>query len=265
MVKFEPEMLQETRMLENLPLIQAASSSTALHDALSTSRDHTRRSSVERNPGRQAASTPFPVSQRLLLLMEHSLDFVELLGAEGIIEGVSAAIKPLGGYDPQDLIGSKYQDLIHPDDRARAANAFSRVLRGDAAETVTVRYHRKDGAWRTVQASTRNFLKDPAVRAVVVLTRDVTDQFNDSVQCRFGETLEAVDRGEERGKNLPRRGTTRQCAEYPCWLANAHGTFEANPDRLFAHGLGQYLDWAGAGGHRPPPRIDDRIAGSDHR
>ena len=122
--------------------------------------------------------TPVAVPQRLLLLMEHSLDFVELLGAEGVIEGVSAAIKPLGGYDPQDLIGCKYEDIIHPDDRARAATAFMRVLRGDRAETVTLRYHRKDGSWRTVQASARNFLKDPAVGAVIVLTRDVTDQFN---------------------------------------------------------------------------------------
>jgi PAS domain S-box-containing protein len=110
--------------------------------------------------------------------MEHSLDFVELLGAEGIIEGVSAAIKPLGGYDPKDLIGCKHQDIVHPEDRIRAADALSRVLRGDGAETVTVRYHRKDGSWRIVQASARNFLKDPAVRAVVVLTRDVTNQFS---------------------------------------------------------------------------------------
>jgi len=110
--------------------------------------------------------------------MEHSLDFVELLGAEGVIEGVSAAIKPLGGYDPQDLIGCKYQEIIHPDDRVRAANAFSRVLRGDRAENVTLRYHCKDGSWRTVQASARNFLRDPAVRAIIVLTRDKTDQVN---------------------------------------------------------------------------------------
>jgi two-component system sensor histidine kinase UhpB len=177
MVKFDSEVLQEWRMAENIPLIEAASSSSAVHDALLKSRDQPARS-VERNRVDQAANTPFPVSQRLLLLMEHGLDFVELLGAEGVIEGVSAAIKQLGGYDPKDLIGSKYQDLIHPDDRVRAANAFSRVLHGDTAETVTVRYHRKDGAWRTVQASTRNFLKDPTVRAVVVLTRDVTDQFN---------------------------------------------------------------------------------------
>jgi two-component system sensor histidine kinase UhpB len=165
-------------MADDVPLIQADSASSwAVCDGLSKSQDE-QRPGVEGKPGFPGVIAPLPVPQRLLLLMEHSLDFVELLGAEGVIEGVSAAIKPLGGYDPQELIGCKYQDIIHPDDRVRAAKAFSRVLRGDRAETVTLRYHRKDGSWRTVQASTRNFLKDPAVRAVVVLTRDVTDQFN---------------------------------------------------------------------------------------
>jgi len=119
-----------------------------------------------------------PIPRRLLLLMDHSLDFVELLGVGGVIEGVSAAIKPLGGYDPRDLIGCHYQDIIHPDDCARAAKAFARVLHGDRAETITLRYRHKDGTWRTVQASTRNFLDDPAVRAIVVLTRDVTEQID---------------------------------------------------------------------------------------
>ena len=164
-------------MADNVPLIQAGSvSSPAAHDGLSRSRDK-QHPSIEPKQGARGVITPLPMPQRLLLLMEHSLDFVELLGAEGVIEGVSGAITPLGGYDPQDLIGCKYQDIIHPDDRVRATNAFLRVLRGDRAEAVTLRYHRKDGSWRTVQASARNFLKDPAVRAIVVLTRDVTDLF----------------------------------------------------------------------------------------
>jgi two-component system sensor histidine kinase UhpB len=165
-------------MAENDPLIQAGSAGpSAVRDGSGKSRDQ-QRPSIERKPQLPERITPLAVPQRLLLLMEHSLDVVELLGAEGVIQGVSTAIKPLGGYDPQDLIGSKYQDIIHPEDRVRAASAFSRVLHGDRAETVTLRYRRKDGSWRTVQASARNFLKDPAVSAVVVLTRDVTDQFN---------------------------------------------------------------------------------------
>jgi PAS domain S-box-containing protein len=114
--------------------------------------------------------------KRLLILMDHSLDFVELLGRGGTIEGVSAAIKTLGGYDPQDLVGRHYQDIIHPDDCARTASAFARALNGEAVGIVTFRYLRKDGSWRTVEATARNFLADPAVHAVVVLTRDLTDQ-----------------------------------------------------------------------------------------
>jgi two-component system sensor histidine kinase UhpB len=115
-------------------------------------------------------------SQRFLLLMDHSLDFIELLGAEGTIEAISAAIKPLGGYDPSDLIGRPYRDIIHPDDCARASKAFAGVLGGQRPGPVTLRYRRKDGSWRTVQVSARNFLDDPAVRAIVILTRDLTDQ-----------------------------------------------------------------------------------------
>jgi PAS domain S-box-containing protein len=117
-------------------------------------------------------------AHRLLLLMDHSLDFVELLGGGGIIKGVSAAIKSLGGYEPDELVGTRYQDLIHPDDCARAVAAFNHVLTGKGSAPITLRYHRRDGSWRTVMASARNFLADPAVHAIVVLTRDVTEQLD---------------------------------------------------------------------------------------
>ena len=115
---------------------------------------------------------------RLILLMDHSLDFIELLGREGVIDGVSSAITLLAGYDPKDLIGRHYGELIHPDDHQLVASAFARVLARGHAGPLTLRYRRKDGAWRTIQASARNYLADSAARAIVVLTRDVTDQLN---------------------------------------------------------------------------------------
>ena len=121
-------------------------------------------------------TTSLSPAQRLLQLMEHNLDFVEILGANGVVQGVSAAIKPLGGYDPRDLVGRQYQDIVHPEDRARAEEAFARALHGTLPETVKLRYRAKGGSWRTILASTQSFLRDPAVHAVVVLTRDVTEQ-----------------------------------------------------------------------------------------
>lgn len=114
--------------------------------------------------------------RRLLLLMDHSLDLVELLGDRGVIEGVSSAITALAGYEPADLIGRHYRELIHPDDCVAAEQAFARVLNDGHSGPVTLRYRRKDGAWRTIRAVARNCLADPAARAVVVLTRDITDQ-----------------------------------------------------------------------------------------
>jgi PAS domain S-box-containing protein len=112
----------------------------------------------------------------LLWLMDHSLDLIAIVGANGLVEGVSASIKPLGGYDPQELVGRQYQSIIHPNDRVRAAKAFARALEGTPPEPVKLRYSRKDGSWRTILASAQNLLEDPAVRGIVILTRDITEQ-----------------------------------------------------------------------------------------
>jgi PAS domain S-box-containing protein len=114
--------------------------------------------------------------RRLLFPMDHSLDFVELLGDGGVIHGVSAAITSLAGYEPTDLIGHHYKDVIHPDDCAAAATAFAQVLEQGHAGPVTLRYHRKDGEWRTIQATARNCLTEPAAQAIIVLTRYITHQ-----------------------------------------------------------------------------------------
>jgi PAS domain S-box-containing protein len=116
--------------------------------------------------------------RRVLLIMDHSLDFVELLGAEGVIKGVSGAIRSLAGYEPDELKGYHYQDLLHPEDCGRAATYFARVLHGERPEPILLRYRRKDATWRNLRVSARNFLDDPGVRAIVVLTRDETEQIH---------------------------------------------------------------------------------------
>jgi len=123
---------------------------------------------------------------RLLLLMDHSPDFVELIGREGVIQGISSAVTSLAGYAPEEVAGLRYTDLIHPDDRELAATAFARLLDEGRAGPVRLRYRQKDGAWRTIQATARNLLDDPAARALVVLTHDMTDQLR--AEARLSET-----------------------------------------------------------------------------
>jgi two-component system sensor histidine kinase UhpB len=113
---------------------------------------------------------------RLLLLMDHSLDFIQCLGSNGVILGISSAITSLAGYEPQELVGRPYENLIHPDDCALAAKAFAEVMACGHAGPITLRYRSKAGDWRTIEARARDYRADPAARAIVVATRDVTDQ-----------------------------------------------------------------------------------------
>ena len=119
---------------------------------------------------------PSSLPQRFLQLMDHNLDFIELIDANGVVQGLSAAIKPLSGYEARELVGRPYQDIVHPEDRGRAEEAFARALHGTRPETVRLRYVGKGGSSRTILASAQSFLGDPAVHAVVVSTRDVTEQ-----------------------------------------------------------------------------------------
>jgi len=115
-------------------------------------------------------------SHRLLLLMDHSLDIVELIGRDGAIEDISSAITGLAGYSPDELIGRHYQELIHPEDREAAEAAFAEVMKRGRAGPLTLRYRAKDGSWRTIQVAAHNYLKEPSVGAVLVITRDMTDE-----------------------------------------------------------------------------------------
>jgi PAS domain S-box-containing protein len=147
------------------------------------------------------APPPFPALRPRLL--DCGLDFVAIVAANGLVQSVSAAIKPLGGYDPQDLVGRQYQSIIHSDDRARAAKLLARALQGTPSEPVTLRYRRKDGSWRTILASAQNLLEDPAIRGLAILTRDVTEQcaaesLLAQANSRVVELTEELSKAEER-------------------------------------------------------------------
>ena len=76
----------------------------------------------------ETGNAPADSACRLLVLMDHSLDFIELVSRRGVIEGVSGAIASLAGYEPKEIIGQHFHDLIHHADRAAADGAIAAVV-----------------------------------------------------------------------------------------------------------------------------------------
>ena len=91
--------------------------------------------------------------ERFRLLTHNASDVIATYLADGTFTFLSPAVTRLIGRSPEDLVGTKTYGLIHPDDRARVAEAFSALVTGHAhSGRVEYRGLRADGSWVWVEA-----------------------------------------------------------------------------------------------------------------
>jgi PAS domain S-box-containing protein len=79
-------------------------------------------------------------------ILDHSLDVICTFDAEGRFLQVSRACNALWGLAPEDLIGRRYFDMVHPDDLEKSFAAASSIMSGKAAAHFENRYLRPDGS-----------------------------------------------------------------------------------------------------------------------
>ena len=134
---------------------------------------------------------------RFRAIIEQSFDAVDLIAPDGTILYSSPAGIRLLGYPQDEDAGRNGFELMHPDDVGRVRAEFERLLAtpGGSADSVHRARHR-DGHYLWLEARATNLLHDPAVRAVVVNFRDVTDRVSveDRVrasEARYRELFEA--------------------------------------------------------------------------
>ena len=112
-------------------------------------------------------------------LSENNFDIVTLFDNDGRIAYISPSVRPILGYTPAELSGKNAFDFVHPDDLAENRLSFEEMLAGPGtAIRIEYRIRHKDGAWRHMEAVSRNLLHDPAVGAIVVCSHDVTSRKN---------------------------------------------------------------------------------------
>src|ERR671916_111923 len=115
--------------------------------------------------------------ERFRSLVEHTSDIITILEPDGTIRYVSPAVERVTGYKPEEQIGATAFGSVHPDDREQASNTFAEVLKGPGLHpSLEFRVPHKNGSWRYLEHVVNNLLDDPAVRGVVITSRDVTER-----------------------------------------------------------------------------------------
>src|SRR5690349_12723415 len=126
---------------------------------------------------RQAAEALQASEQRFRQLVEHSSDVITLLGRDGTVLYASQSSQPVLGYTATENLGRNVFELVHPDDRGPALELFAELMQRPGHHVKTeLRALHKDGTWRRLEAIGVNRLDDPAIGAVVVTYRDITER-----------------------------------------------------------------------------------------
>src|SRR5918995_147287 len=156
--------------------------------------------------------------ERFRSLVQNTSDIITILEADGTVRYVSPAVERVTGYKPEGQIGTKAFASVHPDDRERALSIFAEVLkRGGLHPPVEFRVLHKDGSWRYLEHIVNNLLDDPAVRGVVVNSRDVTERRTLEEQLRHQALHDPL-------SGLPNRALFMDRLEHALTRANRRGS-----------------------------------------
>lgn len=121
-------------------------------------------------------------------LVEHTSDIITLIGEDGTIKYESPSVKRLLGWDPEEMIGRLAWEFVHPDDLDAVVELFERALGTPGLERAALlRFLRRDGSWRYLEAVGRNQLHDPELSAIIVNSRDVTERVEAEAARRESE------------------------------------------------------------------------------
>lgn len=114
--------------------------------------------------------------ERFRSLVLNGSDVITLLDASGTVQYASPAFETITGRTTDSILDTDIFELLHPDDLPAIRRAFETLRRQSKISIAPFRYQTASGGWVWLESIGMNLLENPAVRAIVVNSRDVTEK-----------------------------------------------------------------------------------------
>ena len=111
--------------------------------------------------------------EELQKIMDTSLDIICTIDEEGYFLSINKACKQIWGYEPKDIIGTRYLELVYDEDIKLTENSAESVLSGKKVVNFENRYLHKNGAIVPMLWSSNWDKKD---RVYYCIARDNTEK-----------------------------------------------------------------------------------------
>jgi PAS domain S-box-containing protein len=111
------------------------------------------------------------VTSRVTAFFDVAHDAICVANNKGKFVSVNPAFEHVLGYSADQIEGSGFMDLIHPEDIAQTQQAMLLLAKGQPIDELINRYRRKDGQWRWME-----WRGTPRDGLVYASARDITDR-----------------------------------------------------------------------------------------
>ncbi len=140
--------------------------------------------------GQLAVCLDNALAERFRSLVQRSSDLTLVCDRAATVSYASAAATDILGIADAQLMGQRVIDLIHPDDRDSFTTWLSQE--GPAGQVFECQVQPTDVRLRWVEISCTDLTGDPAVAALVLHLRDITERRNLESELRHAQRLESV-------------------------------------------------------------------------
>ncbi len=112
------------------------------------------------------------------LLAENSIDMISRIKPDGTRIYVSPAYKTTLGYEPEELIGKRGQEFIHPDDAHILASLHNALTPQNPSRTIIFRTKHKNGHYIWIESTIRAIFNENTLEfsEYYAVTRDITER-----------------------------------------------------------------------------------------
>ncbi|GAH03561.1 unnamed protein product, partial [marine sediment metagenome] len=86
-------------------------------------------------------------------LINNIADVIVEIDLNGIFTYISPQVRKIFGYKPEEIIGTKFFDYIHPDDMPSIIDTFEKAIRFEDSVSIEYRVRHKEGYYVNVSAN----------------------------------------------------------------------------------------------------------------